>query len=248
MSLRLRLSERWAFEAADSVVLRALVHSLRDEPLVREDLAGGFGVVMSDVEAFSIHAVRPMIVQTESHGCVRTSALLSVALKQLMERGRGPRPARIMFALAMARCLPFYYALGMLHELDTDDVVKLRFFRAELDEYTRNGVALGRTFLRELNASVAAPFERYKSLVRLTCRAYQTLFDLLRDYDARAVHDLFEQERQSVFMVHFPLAIDLHHVFTQVVPRRPARLSFGPLLDELEVAKSLGGLLLSRVE
>lgn len=247
MSAALRLSERWAFEAADPAVLRTLVEAMRGEPIVREDLSGGFGTVMSDLEGLSLHAVRPFVVQSDPRGCVRTSVFLSISLKRLMERGRGPRPSRVMFALAMARCLPFYYALRMLEELDTDDVVKLRFFRAELDDYTRNSVAMGKSFLRELNASVRAPFERYKSLVKLTCDAYQTLYDLLRVPDEAPLHELFEKNRQAVFMVHFPLAVDLHHVFTEVVRRRPASLALGPMFDELEAATSLEGLLLSRV-
>ena len=248
MSASLRLAERWAFEAADPVVLRTLLGAVRGARIVREDLSGGLGVVMSDLKAFSLHSVRPMIVQSDPQGCVRTSALLSLGLKRLMERGPGPRPARLMFALAMARCLPFYYALRMLQELDTDVVVRLRCFRAELDEYTRNSVAMQRSFLREMNASVRAPFERYKSLVQLTCNAYQTMYELLRVHDARPLHELFDQHRQAVFMVHFPLALDLHHVFTEVVRRRPARLSMGPLFGELEAATSLEALLLSRVE
>jgi hypothetical protein len=239
---RFRLSERWAFDAADPILVRTLLDTLRGEPIVRADLAGAFGGVMSGIDAFALHTVHPMLVQSEPRGCVRTSALLSLGLKQHIANRPGPRAARAVLALAMARCLPFYFVLRMLRSLDTDDALKVEFFRAELDEYTRSSVALGRPFLRELNGSVRAPFERYRSLVRLTCRAYEALYGLSGSGSAGAVQELVEQDRQAVFMVHFPLAVDLHHLFETTL-RRPRRLSLRGMLRELDAARSFDGLL-----
>jgi hypothetical protein len=245
VSAPLRLSERWAFDAVDRRLVQIVVGSLRGAPLVRHDLDAAFGAVMSGVSAFSIHAVRPMIVPSAPRGAVRTSALLALGVKRIVERGGGPRPARIIFALAMARCLPFYFALRMVRGLDTEQVLKLRFFRTELDSYTRNGVALGKGFVRALNAAGRRPFESYRSLVQLTCRAYQALYDLVRDQNAATVLALVEQEPLAVFMVHFPLAIDLHHVFTEVVRTRPRQIRLDALFEELQGARSLDAFLVA---
>lgn len=232
------LSERRAFETADADVVRALVAFAETQEIVGRDLFAELVSVMASAEPLSLHSVKPAIVQTE-RGRIRTNALLALSLKRLVELGGRRDPARYLFAVAIGRCLPAYFVLRMLGSTNTTKALRLRAVSRELGIYTRNSVELGVPFLGALNRGARTAFARYRALVRLTCEAYQKLYDVLSHPRADAFYEYVQASKDLVFIVHFPLAIDLHYCFTEMFSRRPRRLDFEPFLLDLDRASSL---------